>query len=119
MNQDDDYQELCAFFQRSNFDLLQQHKSSGWGDVWTFDGHDIRAAQNAARQMKRMGVSRLRHACSALLPSEILCERRVVVVTEIPGRSQHVLDIATGLPLQVRELLMDDILTAVETYSGL
>jgi len=118
MDQNEDWAGMCEFCKRSNYDLVQAHTGTEWGSAWTYVSNDVHAAEKAGRQMRRMGVSRLRHAMRAQLRLQGQEVRSVVIITEIPGRTQIVLDQATAMPVQTA-LVMDTALRALEAAAGL
>ncbi|MCW3096518.1 MAG: hypothetical protein JWL77_2136 [Chthonomonadaceae bacterium] len=118
MDQSEDWAGLCEFCERSNYDLVQAHTGTAWGSAWTFVSNDVHAAEKAGRQMRRMGASHIRHAMRAELRLPDHEWRSVVIITELPGRTQIVLDLATAMPVQTA-LVMDTALRALESAAGL
>ena len=117
MNQND-RDQLCAFFQRSRYDIIQARQGDGWEPVFTFSPCDVRAAQGAARMIQRMHRGeplRVRHARRARLQDR----RRqvatdIVVVTELPERAQTVVHLEDAVVLRVDFYLRKEALDALE-----
>jgi len=117
MNQND-RDQLCAFFQRSRYDIIQARQGDEWGPVYTFSPCNARAAQGAARMMGRMHQGeplRVRHARRARLQDR----RRqvatdIVVVTELPERAQTVVHLEDAVVLRVDFYLREEALDALE-----
>ena len=113
-----DRDQLCAFFQRSRYDIIQARLGDEWGPLFSFTPCDVRSAQKAGQMLLRMHREteiRVRHARRARLQ-----DRRqqlatdIVVVTEFPGRGQKVLKIEDGIVLRVDAYLEDEALAALE-----
>ena len=117
MNQNDRTQ-LCAFFHRSRYDIVQARQGDEWGPVYTFSPCNARAAQGAARMMGRMHQGeplRVRHARRARLHDrhrQVTTD--VVILTEIPEHRQTVLNLHDALALRVDVYLTDSCLAAIE-----
>ena len=118
MNQDETIKELAellAFFQRgSSYDVLQARQGSEWGAAWTFAPCDVHAAEKAAWMLRRTGVREIRHARRARLRTPTHAVQRVVVITNIPGRTQVVLRLADGCAIVSVPYLSDAALAALE-----
>jgi hypothetical protein len=112
MDQNEDLAQICAFCRNSDYDLLQVHDGKRWGMAWTLVGNDVHAVERAGRQMRRMGINRVRHACRARL-MEDGDKQEVVLVTELPDWTQRVLRLADGVPLKQIRTLADDSLRAL------
>jgi hypothetical protein len=114
MDQNEDLTQICAFCRNSNYDLLQPHTGKSWGAAWTFVGNDLLAAERAGRQMRRMGVNRVRHACRARFKGDG-DEQDVVLVTELPDWTQHIVRLADGVQVEQVRILADESLRALAT----
>lgn len=113
-----DREQLRAFFGRSRYDIIQARQSDGcWGSIWTFAPCDPRAAAKAARMLLRMHEGKplqVRHARRARLHDrQHHVNTDVVVMTELPERTQEVIGLADGIALRVPLYLQDDALTAL------
>ena len=117
-----DRDQLCAYFRRSRYDIIQARQGDEWGPLFSFTPCDPRAAEKAAQMMVRMnrgGQPRVRHARRARLQNRRQqIATHVVVITEFPGRGQEVLKIDDGLVLRVDAYLEDDALAALEAALG-
>ena len=115
MNQND-RDQLCAFFQRSRYDIIQARQGDEWGPVYTFSPCNARAAQGAARMMGRMHQGeplRVRHARRARLHDRQVATD-VVVVTDLPERVQEVIGMEDAVVLHVDLYLREEALDALE-----
>ena len=115
MNQNDRTQ-LCAFFHRSRYDIVQARQGDEWGPVYTFSPCNARAAQGAARMMGRMHQGeplRVRHARRARLHDRQVATD-VVVVTDLPERVQEVIGMEDAVVLHVDLYLREEALDALE-----
>jgi len=102
---------LLAFFRHSRYDMLQTQTVEGdWGPGWTFPPCDVLAAQKAARMMRRMGISRIRHARRARLRRSDGVLMEAIVVTALPSRQQTVISIEDRHVSPVSRYLTDDCL---------
>ncbi len=113
-----DRKQLCAFYRRSRYDLIQARQGDTWGPLFTFSPCDARAAQGAAQMMRRMHRGeplRVRHARRARLRDrQHHVDTDVVVVTELPERSQEVFGLEDAVVLRVAAFLEDDAQVALE-----
>ena len=112
-----DQEQLCAFFQRSRYDIIQVRQKDGWGPLWTFPPCDIHGARKAARMLLKMNGGeplRVRHARRARLRDRHQTATDVVVVTELPERVQGVFSLENATVLRVEVYLQDDALAALE-----
>ena len=118
-----DREQLCSFFRRSRYDLVQTREGDGWGTVWTFPPCDAKAAQNAARMLRRMHRTeplRVRYARRARVHDRHRQgDTDVVVVTALPERVQEVIGLEDGTLLRVNAFLEDDALAALEAALAL
>ena len=114
-----DREQLCTFFSRSRYDIIQARQGDGWGPVWTFAPCDPRAAAKTAQMLLKMhrgSQLRVRHARRARLRDrQCATSRDVIIVTDLPARvQQEVLGVADGIVLRVDVYLQDDALAALE-----
>lgn len=113
-----DREQLCAFSQRSRYDIIQASQGDGWGPVWTFAPCDSRAAARAAQMLLKMyqvESLRVRHARRARLRDrQRQVATDVIVVTELPERVQTVVGVENGIVIRVNAYLEDEALAALE-----
>ena len=113
-----DRKQLCAFFSRSRYDIIQARQGDGWGPVWTYAPCDPRAAAKAAQMLLKMhrgDPPQVRHARRARLRDrQRRVDTNVVVVTTLPERTQAVMRIDDGVTIRVNAYLQDEALAALE-----
>ena len=113
-----DREQLCAFFRRSRYDVIQARQDDGWGPLFSFAPCDARAAQKAGQMLARMHRKeqlRVRHARRVRLHNRHRnVDTDVVVVTDLPERVQEVVGLENGLALRINLYLQDDALAALE-----
>lgn len=113
-----DREQLCAFFQRSRYDIIQASQGDGWGTVWIFAPCDAKAAQKAGQILLKMHLGeplRVRHARRVRLRDRRhTMVRDVIVVTALPEREQVVFGLEDGIVLRVSLYFQDDALAALE-----
>ena len=111
-----DADQLCAFFRRSRYDIVQARTVSGWGAIHSFVPCDVRAAKRAAQMLERMGREhiQIRHAKRARLRVQpVPAIRDVVVVTYYPERTQTVFSLETAERLRLKIYLEDEVSRAL------
>ena len=113
-----DREQLCAFFGRSRYDIIQARQGDSWGPVWTFAPCEAKAAQKAGQMLLKMHRGKplqVRHARRARLRDrQRQVATDVIVVTELPERVQEVIGLDDGIALRVPLYLQDDALAALE-----
>lgn len=112
-----DREQLCAFFQHSRYDIIQARQKDGWGPVWSFASCDAKAAQKAGQMLLKMHLSeplRVRHARRARLHDrQRTAALDVIVVTGLPEGEQEVFGIDDGIVLRVNAYLEGEALAAL------
>ena len=93
-------------------DVVQFAHAEGWGIMYTLPPASIEIMEALAGRFVQLRAQRLRLARRARLrrQEKIL---QVVIITELPARSQRVWDVSTGRLVRVRHL-SDEPLQALE-----
>lgn len=110
-------EQLCAYFRRSRYDIIQARHGDGWGPLFSFVPCDAHAAQKAGQMMVRMHRGeqlRVRHARRARLHDRRQAATDVVVVTKLLEREQVVFGLENAVILRVNIYLRDNALAALE-----
>jgi len=110
--QPNDWAELCAFHQRSHYDMIQAQKGSVSGLIWTYAPCDPQAAARAAAMLLRMGERRVRHSRRACLEVGTITVE-VVIVTDLPMCRQTILRLVDAWQFAPLPFLQDESLAAL------